>query len=45
VGRHECCTGDDQAKGDQAGADREWARADGFAEDEDAADGFAATEV
>jgi hypothetical protein len=38
VGRHECCAGDDQAEGDHAGADREWSGADGFAEDEDAAD-------
>jgi hypothetical protein len=38
VGRHERRAGDDQAERDQACADREWAGADGFAEDEDAAE-------
>jgi hypothetical protein len=38
LGRHECCAGDHEAERQEAGADREWARVDGFAEDEDAAD-------
>jgi hypothetical protein len=48
LGGHECCAGDDEAEREEAGADREWAGADGFAEDEDAADDggqVAATEV
>jgi hypothetical protein len=47
VGGHECCAGDDEAEREDAGGDREWAGADGLAEDQDPADdrGQVATEV
>src|ERR1044071_454194 len=38
VGGHERGAGDDEAEGEEAGADLEWPGADGFAEDEDAAE-------
>jgi hypothetical protein len=38
LGGHECCAGDDEAEREAARSDRRWAGADGFVEDEDAAD-------
>jgi hypothetical protein len=37
-GGHQRGTGDDEAERDEAGSDPEWAGADRFVEDEDAAD-------